>query len=67
MTVQPTDTIDLLWLIHSNNVDLFPDKRKGWIIIFFLFIQLHSVCKFPEVQFAKALEVVLCALLAHHF
>lgn len=63
MIVQPTDTIDLLQLIHFNNADLFPDQRKGWIIIFFPFIQLHFVCKFLEVQFAKALEAVLCALL----
>lgn len=35
MIVQPTDTIDLLQLIHSNNIDLFPDKSKGWIIILF--------------------------------
>lgn len=67
MIVQPTDTIDFLQLIHSNNADLFPDKRNDWIIIFFPFIQLHFVCKFLEVQFAKALEAILCALLAHCF
>lgn len=65
MIVEPTDTTDLLKLIHSNNADLFPDQRKGWIITFFPFIQLHFVCKFLEVQFAKALEAVLWALLAH--
>lgn len=65
MIVQPTDTIDLLQLIHSHNADLFPDKMKGWIIIFFSFIQLYFVCKFLEVQFAKASEAVLCALLGH--
>ena len=64
MIVQLTDSIDLLHLILRNNVDLFPDKRKDWVIILFAFIQLHFVCKFLEVQFAKSWEVVLYALLA---
>lgn len=29
MIVEPTDTIDLLKLIHSTNADLFPDQRKS--------------------------------------
>lgn len=64
MIVQPTDSIDLLQLILPNNVDLFPDKMEGWIIILFPFIQLHFVCKFLEVQLAKAWEVVFFDLLA---
>lgn len=67
MIVQPTDTINLLQLIYSNNADLFPDQRKGWIIMFFPFIQLHFVCKFHELQFGKALEAVLSAFLADCF
>lgn len=67
MTIQPTDTIDLQQLIHSNNAGLFPDQRKGWVIISFPFIQLHFVCKFLEVRFAKPLETGLCTLPAHCF
>lgn len=46
MIVQPTDTIDLLQLIHSNNIDLFPDKRKGWIIILF---STHTITFYLQV------------------